>query len=143
MNGNNNNHAKIKPLQLNKIHFMSFPSVVKLCKLVKIRSKQVSTGKRSSLKLKLIFHSLHRWTSSLFTFYSFSTQPMSVVLLLLKDEDEEACKKELAINYLSHAGYLHLSSSSLHWPFIDSETAERQVVCRFVKSNMKSWNVEK
>jgi hypothetical protein len=41
---------------------------------------------------------------------------MSVVSLLLKDEDEdeEACKKELAINYLSHAGYLHLSSSSLH-----------------------------
>jgi hypothetical protein len=27
-------------------------------------------------------------------------------------KDEEACKKELAINYLSHAGYLHLSSSS-------------------------------
>jgi len=43
------------------------------------------------------------------TYFSLS---YASLLNIFATEDEEACKKELAINYLSHAGYLHLSSSS-------------------------------
>lgn len=71
------------------------------------------------------------------TYFSLS---YASLLNIFATEDEEACKKELAINYLSHAGYLHLSSSS---PLtIDREwTAKRQVVSSL--QSAESWNVEK